>query len=268
MRKGNPIYNITAAAVFIILEAAAVYMLSYNGTVQKIWISRGIQKISATVWGSAQEIKEYFILKKRNEELAQENHRLRLQLSRSEADKAISGADGEIAGDFRYICADIMKISNNTQHNYMIINRGRASGIREGAGVITGKGAVGVIDAVSENYSYARSFKNHDMSISARLGKDGAIGPLIWNGIDSNGAILKEIPHHVAFRTGDTVYTSGYSSIFPPDIPVGVTGEAKIVNGATYEIRVELFENFSSLRHVTVVENLNKEELEELENRI
>lgn len=268
MRRGNPIHNITAAAVFIILEAAAVCMLSHNGAMQRIWFSRGIHKVSGAVWGSAQELKEYFILKKRNEELARENHRLRLQLSRTEAEKAISGAEGEVAGDFRYICADIMKISNNTQHNYMIINRGRASGIREGAGVITGRGAIGVIDAVSENYSYARSFKNHDMSISARLGKDGAIGPLTWNGIDNNGAVLKEIPHHVEFSTGDTVYTSGHSSIFPPDIPVGVTGEAKIVNGATYEIRVDLFEDFSSLRHVTVVEHLNKEELEELENRI
>lgn len=268
MRKSNFIHNITAAAVFIILEAAAVCMLNNNGAVQKIWFSRGIHKVSGTLWGSAQEIKEYFILKKRNEELAMENHLLRLHISRSEAEKAISGADGEIAGGFRYIYADIMKISNNTQHNYMIINRGCAHGVKEGAGVITVKGAVGVIDAVSEKYSYARSFKNHDMSISARLGKDGAIGPLTWDGINSCGAILKEIPHHVEFSKGDTVYTSGHSSIFPPDIPVGVTGEARIVNGATYEIKVELFEDFSSLRHVSIVENLDKEELEELENRI
>lgn len=268
MRKRHFIRNITAAAVFIILEAAAVCMLAHNGEVQKIWISRGMHRISGAVWGCTQEIKEYFMLKKRNEELALENYRLRLQMSRSEAEKAISGAEGEIAGDFRYIPADIIKISNNTQHNYMIINRGRANGVSEGAGVITEKGAVGVIDAVSENYSYARSFKNHNMSISARLGKEGAIGPLEWDGTSNSAAVLKEIPHHVGFSRGDTVFTSGYSSIFPPDIPVGTVGEAKIVNGATYEIKVHLFENFSALRHVTIVEYLNMEELEELENGI
>ena len=147
----------------------------------------------------------------------------------------------------------------------MIVGKGSNQGVVEGAGVITGKGAVGVIDAVSENYSYARSFKNHEMSISARLGKEGAVGPLSWNGRTGNGAILKEIPHHVEFAPGDTVYTSGYSSIFPPDIPLGVTGASKIVNGATYEIEVKLFEDFGAVRYVTVVENKGQVEMKRLE---
>ena len=147
----------------------------------------------------------------------------------------------------------------------MIIGKGSADGETEGSGVITGKGAVGIIDAVSENFSYARSFKNHEMSISARLGRNGAVGPLSWDGRSSAGAILKEIPHHVEFEKGDTVYTSGYSSIFPPDIPLGTAGEAKIVNGATYDIEVTLFEDFAALRHVTIVDNLGRQEMTRLE---
>lgn len=265
MRKGNVIYNLAAAAVFILLETAAVGMLGHNGDIQGIWFSKGMQKVSGFLWGGAQDIREYFMLRKRNEELAYENYLLRLQMTRDEAAAACTDMHGEIAGGFRYIYADIIKISDNTQHNYMIINRGRADGVREGAGIITGKGAVGVVDAVSERHAYARAFKNHDMSISARLGREGAVGPLSWDGISSSGAVLKEIPHHVAMNPGDTVYTSGYSSIFPPDIPLGTTGEAKVVNGATYEIKVNLFEDFSALRHVTVVENLSIGEIEKLE---
>ena len=149
----------------------------------------------------------------------------------------------------------------------MIINKGSKDGVTNGSGVITGKGAIGFIDAVSENYSYAISFKNHAMNISARLGKEGAVGPLSWDGKSSSGAILKEIPHHVEFAPGDTVYTSGFSSIFPPDIPLGVTGASKIVNGATYEIDITLFENFGALRYVTIVENLGKDEIKKLEGR-
>ena len=66
-------------------------------------------------------------------------------------------------------------------------------------------------------------------------------------------------------QKGDTVFTSGYSSIFPPDIPLGTAGEAKIVNGATYDIEINLFEDFGALRYVTIVENIGKEEIEELE---
>jgi rod shape-determining protein MreC len=103
------------------------------------------------------------------------------------------------------------------------------------------------------------------MNISARLGKEGAVGPMSWDGFSSAGAILKEIPHHVEFQPGDTVYTSGYSSIFPADIPLGTVGEAKIVNGATYDIKVTLFEDFGALRYVTVVDNLGKDEIKKLE---
>lgn len=89
---------------------------------------------------------------------------------------------------------------------------------------------------------------------------------MCWDGIHSDGAILKEIPHHVEFEKGDTVYTSGFSSIFPPDIPLGTTGESRIVNGATYEIDIKLFEDFGALRYVTIVENMSKDELKDLED--
>ncbi len=67
------------------------------------------------------------------------------------------------------------------------------------------------------------------------------------------------------FQPGDTVFTSGFSSIFPPDVPLGTTGESRIVNGATYEIEISLFEDFGSLRYVTIVENLGRREIRDLE---
>ncbi len=269
MRKGNFIYHIINAAIFVILEVAALNMLSHNGVIQGIWISKGAHALVSAVWGGSQSIGDYFSLRKRNEALAQENFGLRLQLAEMAAQDAYTGTVTEsgTAGNFRYTYAEIAKISNNTQHNYMIIGKGSDDGIAEGSGVITGKGAVGVIDAVGRKYSYARSFRNHEMNISARLGKEGAVGPLSWDGKSSDGAILKEIPLHVQFEPGDTVFTSGFSSIFPPDIPLGSVGEAKIVNGATYEITVTLFEDFGALRYVTIVENLGKEEMKELEGK-
>ena len=247
-------------------------MLSHNASLQRTWMSEGIHRMMGNVWGFTQKIGDYFSLKAMNDRLAQENFELRLRLAKAEealtAELKAEIPSGNTAGEYIYIPATIVKISGNTQHNYMILGKGYAQGITEGAGVITGKGAVGIIDAVSENYSYARSFKNHEMSISARLGKEGSVGPLSWDGRSGNNAILREIPHHVEFAPGDTVYTSGYSSIFPPDIPLGTTGAAKIVNGATYEIEVALFEDFGAVRYVTVVENKGHEEMKGLEDSI
>ena len=272
MRKSNFIYHLINAAIFILLEIAALNMLRNNGPLQDSWFSTGAQAVMGTVWGSTQNIKQYFSLKKSNDRLALENHELRTRIAALEAfisdslRTASAGSDG-LAGGFRHIPATVVKISNNTQHNYMIVGKGYADGVKVGCGVITGNGAVGVIDAVSRNFSYARSFKNHDMNISARLGRTGSAGPLSWDGRSRNGGILKEIPHHVAFSQGDTVYTSGYSSIFPADIPLGTAGESKVVNGATYEIEVKLFEDFGALRYVTVVENLGKDEMAQLEEK-
>ena len=270
MRKGNIIGNLINAAIFIVLEIAALSMLSNNSQLQRTWFSKGTQAFMGTVWGTTQNIKDYFSLRKANDALAQENFELRARLAKTDAEAQDSITFNvpeapNMAGSFRFIPATITKISNNTQHNYLIVGKGSRDGVTVGSGVITGKGAIGVIDAVSSNYAYARSFRNFGMSISARIGRSGSVGPMEWDGRSRNKAILKEIPHHIEFHEGDTVYTSGYSSIFPPDIPLGTTGRTKIVNGATYEIEVTLLEDFGALRYVTIVDNTGREEMNRLE---
>lgn len=274
MRRSNIIYHIINAVIFIALELTALSMLSNNSELQNSWFSNGSQTFMKNIWGFSQNVNQYFSLKKRNDELALDNHELRVRVAQLEAAMAdshvseIPEQSKEMAGKFRYIPATIAKISNNTHHNYMILDKGTADGVVKGAGVITGKGVIGVIDAVSEHHSYARSFKNHEMSVSSRLGKDGFIGPMSWDGRSSSRAILKEIPHHAEVTPGDTVYTSGFSTIFPADIPIGTAGEAEIVNGSTYEIEVILFEDFGKLKYVTIVENIGRKEIEELEDEI
>ena len=127
---------------------------------------------------------------------------------------------------------------------------------------MTSHGVVGIIDAVSEHHAFALSLQNHDISISARIGEEGGSGILVWDGIHSNGALLKEIPLQYHYQPGDTVYTSGHSLLFPPDIPLGVAGDSRVINGATNEITVTLFQDFSSVRYVTVVHNDSFDEIE------
>ena len=102
---------------------------------------------------------------------------------------------------------------------------------------------------------------NTGMSVSARIGSSGAVGPMSWDGISTDKAVLKEISLQNKFAPGDTIWTSGYSSIFPADIPLGIAGSSRIVNGAVNEIEVLLFQDFASLRYVTVVQTLDDEEL-------
>ena len=66
--------------------------------------------------------------------LAQENFELRMRLQQLEAMIPASGMSEEkvssdgLIGNFRYIPAEIAKISNGTQHNYMIMGKGSEDG--------------------------------------------------------------------------------------------------------------------------------------------
>ena len=272
MRKGNIIYTLITAAIFILLEIAALSMLNSNGPLQKSWFGKAGQGFMEWIWGGTQKISDYFSLSRQNAELAAENNRLTILLAqqrdslfRDTLDRMVV-KDNKV-GNFTYIPAGISKTKNNSQHNFIILDKGSKDGVREGDGVVTAKGAIGIVDAVSENFSFARSFKNNQMSISARLGKEGLVGTMSWDGKSRNKALLREIPHHIVLTPGDTVYTSGYSSIFPPEIPLGTTGDAKIVNGSTYEIVVTLFEDLNSLRYAIIVGNHNDEEITTLEKQ-
>ena len=260
--------RILCAAVFILLETAAIVMLNHNNSMQRLWTMRLSHGFMAKTWGFTQKVRGYFSLAGQNEELALENHRLREMLREYEdAAKATDISLQSVTRDdgFVYTPAQIIKSGTNSQHNYLILDKGSEDGIVQNSGIISSKGVIGIVDAVSRHYSYAISFLNTEVNISSRLGGTGAVVPLAWDGKNTDGAILKEIPLQYRYSPGDTVYTSGYSVIFPPDIPLGTAGDASIINGATNEITVNLFQDYTALKFVTIVRNTRAAEIEALE---
>ncbi len=273
MQKRRNIFSIIVnTAVFIILEIAALTMLNYSSPVQNFFLTKGFHAIQGKLWGVTESVSSYFSLKEENSRLAgqifdlnRQIEALNRQLDNKILDSLSAGYTNIPDSKFDFIPANVIKNNINKQHNYIILGKGSKDGISAQSGVITPEGVVGIVDAVSRNYSYVISLLNSEINISARIGNSGAAGPMSWDGMSSNRAILKEIPLQYKFEEGDTVYTSGYSSIFPPDIPLGVTGKTKIVNGATYDVKVHLFQDFTSLRYVTVVKNRDILEIDELE---
>ena len=258
-------------AVFILLEIAALGMLRHGDSLQDLFISRAAHGFLGYFWGVSENIADYASLRTENRHLAEEILRLTETITRLEEEAAAAAARDSAdyttawRGKYEFIPAEVIKNSVNKQHNYLIIGKGSDDGVRPQTGIITSRGVIGIVDAVSRHYSYAISFLNSDSSISERIGKDGAAGPMAWDGKGSGNALLREIPLQVKFEEGDTVYTSGFSTIFPPDIPIGRITGSRIVNGATFEIKVSLFQDFSSVRHVCLVRNRDLDEIMSLE---
>jgi rod shape-determining protein MreC len=267
--KRNVTGTLISTAIFILMEIAALNMLDRNGAEQHFFMAKWRNAATGWLWETETAVSGYFSLRKTNEALSLENQNLFEELRRyrtaesmASVDSMAATADGE---GFRYTPATIVKISRGTQHNYIILGQGSDDGIRPESGIITAQGVVGIVDTVSRHYSYAVSLMNADLNISARLGREGAVGPLSWDGLTSTGAVLREIPLQSKFEPGDTVYTSGFSSIFPSGIPLGTVGDAKVVNGATYDIKVSLLQGINDLKYVIVAENTGRGEIRELE---
>lgn len=261
--------------LFIAIETACIIMISRNGIVQRYRLIEKIRDIQSFFWEKGMDVKTYGRLRKINGNLARQMADLMKENEKYR--QIIAGMEGEAFADsirygsseetvFGYTWARVIKNTLNSLHNYVIIDKGRADGLTEDMGVITPDGVVGIIRAVGEHNAFVFSFFNADQSVSARIGRTQALGTLVWNKISPDGAVLNEIPQHIEVMPGDTVYTSGYSSLFPPDIPLGRTEDSRIVNGTHRAVNVRLFLDPGKIEYVIVVKNNYGREIDSLSN--
>ena len=268
--RGNT-YPVIVLAIFIALEFAGGSLLSRSSTLQDIWFNRMSHRVMGALWGGTETIRNHFNLQKQNDQLREENFRLSEELrALKDAGEMLTEEAELVKGSgsrFTYIPATVVKLSKNSSHNYIILNKGRADGIKPNSGIISSLGVVGVVSAVDEHFSYGLTLMNSKISVSARVGRTGIVAPLVWDGVHTDRAYLSDLPLHYEIPEKDTVRTSGFSSIFPPDIPIGVTGLSNMMNGSTNRTEVFLFQNFSALRYVTVVNNPVRDEITSLEKK-
>ena len=257
------LFGVGRFLLFILIEAACIYMVCNNGIVQRYRLIGELREIQGYFWEKYAAINEYSSLKKTNELLASQNRELMQQLY---LQKEITGPaqTDTLAYPFSFISAKVVRNTCNTTHNYLIIDKGYKDGVEEDMGVITPIGVVGITRGVSENYSYVLSFLNTQQQVSAKIGHSNTFGPLVWVPGQEGMAVLNEIPQHLTVNPQDTIYTSGYSSFYPPDIPVGTVTGSQIVNGVHLSVDVKLLQEYRSLHHVMVVKNINREEIEKL----
>lgn len=262
-----------AFVLFVLLEALALVMVFNYNSFQKAKYLNSSSRLTGNVYNMFHSVTGYFGLAGVNEELAGENARLRTLLENHGG--KITGVDTMLvfAGDtntvFRFIPAMVISNSVNRPSNYITLNKGSKDGVKPDQGIISPNGIVGVVAQVSESYSMGLSLLNRRWSVSAKLQKSGYYGSLVWQENDYRYAGLTEIPLHVEIAKGDTVVTSGYSSIFPEGILVGTISDFSRPDGDNYySIEVKLAVDFKSLSYVEIIENQDKQEINELKNML
>lgn len=261
--------------LFFILEAASLVLLfKYNGYQQSVlFTSAG--EVAGRIYSVENVIKEYLDLKDINQDLQRRNLELERRAIHAESLYKDLLADSlhrivpQESENFTFIGA---RVINNTLHkpdNFITLNRGRAVGIMPDMGVVDGNGVVGIVYKASEHYALVISLLNTKMNLSCKVKRKDYFGYLNWEGDDPEFAYLKDLPRHAEFALGDTVITSGFSTVFPEGMLVGTVDDITDSNdGLSFQLKIKLASNFGSLKDVNVIATSGKEERDALEEGI
>jgi rod shape-determining protein MreC len=263
-------YRHHVVILFLFLEIVGfILIFSYN-SFQRAGFINSSAHITGNIYDRYSAITDYFNLSVVNRQLAEENARLResllAQIRSDDSTSTITYIKPDSLGNYQFIPARVINNSVNRQHNFITLNKGARHGIRPDMGVLTPQGIAGVVSHVSDSYSVVISMLNLRWNVSAKLKRNNYFGSLTWDGKDYRYALLNEIPFHVDLLEGDTIVTSGFSSIFPEGMPLGIIESFKKEGGDNfYQIRVQLSVDFKAVTYVEVIDNRKRPELDALE---
>ena len=267
--------------IFIFLELICFYFIfQYNSYQRSIFLGTS-NEIVGEVYDVSGEVVSYFGLKKANEELLLRNAELQNRMLSLEDHIYQRGIDtlktqailrdSIIRNDIQYefIISRVINNSVSRIENYIWINKGEKAGIKTEMGVISEQGIVGIVRAVSANYSVIQPVINPKTILSCKVKGSNIPGSLIWTGEDYRYVNLEGFPRYEKFEKGDTIITSGYSGIFPEGIIVGYIEDSKGQSDDNFLIlKVRLSTDFATLKNVLVIKNNNIQEILDLEKQV
>ena len=263
------IYQYRTFFVFLLLEIVSGWLVVQNNYYQTAAFFHTSNHYAGRMLAFSNNIASYLNLRNENQRLALENAQLRseMRLSRGQAPAAYQ-LDSALAKKYKFIVAKVIQNSVRNVKNYITLDKGTADGVRPGMGVITANGVIGKVRTCSEHFSTLISVLHVDMLVSAVLKNSGTVGSVRWDGNNPREVRLREIPRDVQVKTGDTVLTSQYNSVFPEGVLIGRVKTVSMNPDETFHnISVSLASDFQSVGYVYVIDNQLKTEQEALEKQ-
>ena len=132
------------------------------------------------------------------------------------------------------------------------IDVGQESGVEENDPVITPKGIIGKTTIVGNNASIVQMINDVNFRLSVRIKPSGSTGIMRW--LDGDLYLIKEVQKNANVNIGDKVVTSGFSDIFPDDLPVGEVVNITDERGRFQKsVVVQINENIGSIINLFVI---------------
>lgn len=261
-------------ALYLLLSA--ILLLSSNPYQHHVYLTSA-NVVASGLYRTTNGVTSYFSLREINEDLQRRNSDLELEVyslkeiirEQNQRMYADTMTVDSALSRYHFIIAHVINNSINHSHNYITIEKGRLDGIEPEMGVMDQNGIVGIVNVVGDHTARLISVLNPYLRLSCKVKGENQVGSLVWDGKNPGEAILEELPKHAKFIKGDTIVTSGYSSVFPEGVPVGtIMSGTRDHEDNFYTLRVKLFTDFSTLSTVRVIRDKMKDELVTVEKEL
>lgn len=260
--------------LFMLLQVICFVLIYNNISYSRFKIGHAARAMTYPIHKSLGNIHAYFNLKTENQNLVEQNleflreeERNFMWISDSLYREERKNDKGKEIRLFDYTSANVVYNTTNMKYNYLILDKGTLNNITIDMGVFSPQGVVGVINDVSDRFATVMSVLHPDTRISARLMPTNQLGTVVWEDIDRETLSLHDIPQHIPVNVGDSVFTSGFSNVYPRDILIGTVKETtQNTNNSFLTIKLELATDMNKISNVYVVKNLYKSELDQLKD--
>lgn len=263
--------------LFILLEIISFVLIYRNNAYQRNIILSSANVVTGRIASVSGSVTSYMDLREINRDLSERNGQLELELLQIQEQLEALQADtvlfegfapdsSELSFPYDFVMARVIYNSVSHISNFITINKGKKDGILPDMGVVSDKGVVGLVSTVSEDMALIIPILNPKFNLSCKVKGNSYFGSMTWNGRNIQYANLEQLPRHVEFVQGDTIVTSGFSTIFPPGIIVGtIHSFEKEKDDNFFSLEVKLSTDFTSLSNVRVLRNYRQQEQRSLE---
>jgi rod shape-determining protein MreC len=195
----------------------------------------------------------YFNLLSENERLREINARLLLENTRLQEasrnalkyEKLLKLRD---TSSFNLIPASVITKYYRPESVNIVLDKGSVDSVAVGMPVVNEDGLVGIVKQVSPYHCLVSTFYNIDLKITIKNARSGVDGIL---GYDGNKLIITNATNIFDMQYGDMLYTSDFSTLFPPKIPVGIVEKQNNKNNLRYS-------NYILMKPLVNIANVDK----------
>lgn len=256
--------------------ASTLSLMGYSGLVRNVigTLATPFQWIGSVVTNAVEGFGAYFSsvdrLNEENEALIEENRALRDQLERAE----LLEKENQRLREYLSMKAEMPSLSfeegmviGREASNFITVltlNRGSVHGIETNMAVVTADGIVGCVSEVGLTWCKVSTLLETARSVGVYLPRNNATGILSGDYSMKVDGLCKLTFVDVDVKNadvqpGDSVYSSGIGSVYPPDLKVGEVVSVEIDNASrTLIATVRPTVDFSEPDHMMIITGYQK----------